>query len=123
MRLSICKEFTFAAAHKLPNYIGQCYNLHGHEWKLEVEISGVVDEKTGMVMDFAELKSRVKRCLIKDLDHQYLNYLIENPTAENLVMHIVKELNTQVELDIRLERIRLYETPTSFCEWRRNENL
>jgi 6-pyruvoyltetrahydropterin/6-carboxytetrahydropterin synthase len=126
MRLNVCKEFTFAAAHSLPGYDGPCANLHGHEWKLEVEVSGVVNEDTGMVLDFVKLKKIVNQELVDKLDHKHLNDIfVVIPTAEMMVGNFADIINhvfnnEKKGLGVKLERLRLYETPTSFCEWKRS---
>lgn len=135
--ITIVKEFTFDAAHQLPNYNGKCSNLHGHTYKLQVGITGKVID--GMVFDFAELKNFVKDDIIEFLDHKYLNELSQdkfphrNPTAENMVMWISKVLmetleamkeksgfryGTKMNPAIKLDFVRLWETPTSYAEWR-----
>jgi len=118
MKTSVCKIFSFDAAHFLPNYEGKCHNLHGHTWKLEVEVSGFVTPDTGMVIDFVYLKNLVNGEVINKLDHTLLNDTLENPTCENLLDLIWKRLSpmggwTQ---KIKLERLRLWETPDSFAE-------
>lgn len=85
-------EDKFDAAHRLPNYIGKCANLHGHTWHLEVELEHPeVDEKSGMLMDFTLLKKAVTT-LTGVLDHQIINTYIPNPTCENLVEWFVRHL-------------------------------
>lgn len=122
MKLSVCKEFVFDAAHRLPNYNGPCERLHGHQWKLEIEVSGEVSQDTGMVLDFVHLKKVVNMAIIDKLDHQYINDIYQNPTAENMVISFVEQMKELVGAGygLTLERIRLYETPTSFAEWRRD---
>ncbi len=90
--VTIGKEFTFAAAHQLPNHQGMCQYLHGHEWKLRIELKKRVDFKTGMVMDFSDLKKIVKEHVISILDHNTLNEIIYNPTAENILIWIWEKL-------------------------------
>lgn len=124
--LRVCKEFTFDAAHQLPNYDGPCQRLHGHQWKLEVELLGPVDVATGMVLDFSVLKQAVNNILIRDLDHYYLNDKFDNPTAENMTIQFAVILEAFIRSNpemnaIVLSRVRLYETPTSYCEWRRED--
>jgi len=121
--MRVCKVFSFDAAHRLPNYEGKCANLHGHRWVLEVEVSGRVGED-GMVVDFAKLKKTVNELVIDKLDHSYLNDIVENPTCENLlelIREILSEPLSYVSYFDSLERLRLYETPDSFAEWRRDE--
>lgn len=119
--ITITKEFTFAAAHKLENYVGKCANLHGHEFKLLVTVSGEPDE-SGMILDFKNLKKIVEKNVIEKLDHTYINdmlFLAEgdeifNPTAELLGNWIFNHLVKYLPRFLKLEEIKLYETPTSY---------
>lgn len=119
-RLTVCKTFEFDSAHFLPNYEGKCKNLHGHRFKLEIEVSGDVQEGgpcEGMIVDFGDLKSIVEDCIIKPFDHKLLNEVYEGiPTAENLVRFFAKRLAMNLPMRLALIRVRLYETPTSFAE-------
>jgi 6-pyruvoyltetrahydropterin/6-carboxytetrahydropterin synthase len=121
--ISICKTFEFEAAHYLPKHEGLCKNLHGHSYRLEIEVSGepVVNgdnPEYGMVMDFGALKSIVKEAIIKFLDHTVLNDKLEiYPTAENLVQMIADRLKVEVFPNV-LYRVRLWETSTSWAEWK-----
>lgn len=110
--MKVCKIFTFDAAHFLPNHPGKCRNLHGHTYKLEVELEGPINPETGMVMDFGDLKQEVGGVLDK-LDHHYLNDIWENPTAEQMSIGIKNEL---LEMGLPVNRIRLWETATSYAE-------
>lgn len=109
----IFKEFSFDAAHKLPHAPEghKCRNLHGHTYRVVIEISGEIDATTGWLLDFAEIKSVFNPILIK-LDHQYLNDIkgLENPTAENIAIWLWNQLKPELS---NLYRIVLYETPTS----------
>lgn len=119
-RVAVCKEFTFDAAHHLHCYEGKCKNLHGHTYRLEITISGLVNQ-IGMVMDFDELKDMYKSCVESKLDHKYLNEVLPpmNTTAENMIVWIWNEMDAWLKKDryklqkIRLEQLILYETPTS----------
>ena len=121
--LSICKTFSFGAAHQLPNYQGNCANLHGHRWQLEVEIKMLEEEGLelgvykGMIMDFKVLKEDIEEAVIKKLDHQFINNILENPTAENMILWIKKQLEKLFSMR-GLFRIRLYESEDSYVEWR-----
>lgn len=127
-RVMISKEFTFDAAHHLHAYEGKCKNLHGHTYKVIFGISGFLDER-GLMMDFADLKQIWKEEIEIFLDHRYLNETLPpmNTTAENMVVWIyekmkealAKEDRQQQYLGARVEFIRLYETPTSYAEARR----
>lgn len=124
MPVTVVKEFTFDAAHYLPGYEGACQNLHGHTYRLQVGFKGEVDEKTGMVIDFSQIKKQIGK-LVNRLDHAYLNQIDfmyfpkEMPTAENMVVWLVNRIQT-APLDFvkQLEFVRLYETPTSYAEWK-----
>jgi len=107
--MKIGREFHFDASHFLPAYKGKCEQVHGHTYKLEIEIKGEPD-KDGMVMDFSELKGIVNENIIEKLDHRDLNELFENPTAENIAGWIFKEL----EKRIPVSSIKLYE---GFGKW------
>lgn len=111
--LTITKTFSFEAAHHLPNYEGKCARVHGHTYKLEVEIEGSL-EKNGMIEDFGIVKHVVEKKVISYLDHQDLNNLIENPTAENTVLWVRDVLLKE----FILIRVRLYETDNSYAEWK-----
>jgi len=82
--MQVHTEVTISAAHHLPNYKGKCATKHGHNWKVEVLAEGEVDKKTGMVVDFSELKA-----IVNELDHTNLNKKIRNPTAENIVKYLL----------------------------------
>ncbi len=88
----IGKDFYFAAAHQLPDHKGLCQYLHGHEWKIRIEIKKRIDFETGMVMDFSDLKSIVNKHVISILDHNTLNEIIYNPTAENILIWVWEKL-------------------------------
>lgn len=116
--VELTKEFTFEAAHKLPNVpVGhKCGRLHGHSFRVEVTVRGRVDPYTGWLMDFAELKAKF-RPLEDQLDHRYLNEIdgLENSTSENLARWIWERLKHQVP---QLYAITVYETCTSRCVYR-----
>lgn len=120
MRVSVTKCFGFEAAHHLPNYNGACSRLHGHSYKMQVTVSGSVDEITGMVMDFNVLKTIVKDKVVDRYDHQNLNNFFVNPTAENMVIHIFRDLSEAfTHLGLTVESVKLWETESSFAECRR----
>lgn len=90
--ITIGKTFSFAGAHFLPEHKGLCQHLHGHEWKIKVEVCKRINTKTGMVLDFGDLKSIVNENIILQLDHSLLNDTIPNPTAENLLVWVWERL-------------------------------
>jgi len=123
-KLIIVKQFEFAAAHRLPNHKGACQNLHGHNWTIEVGVTGPVDPETGMIADFKQLKDLVNDHIIAHLDHQYLNEtgligVCENPTAENMIQWMATILIHHLQkTGCELALIKLWETSGSRCEWR-----
>lgn len=122
-RVLVSKEFTFDAAHHLHDYNGKCGNLHGHTYKVIFGISGFLG-KTGITIDFSDIKAIWKGRIEPKLDHQYLNLSLPkmNPTAENLVVWIYEQMEQALhgnELEARIEFVRLFETPSSYAEMRR----
>lgn len=127
-RVLISKEFTFDAAHHLHCYEGKCKNLHGHTYKVILGVSGFVDE-CGLMIDFGDIKEIWKNEIEIFLDHRYLNETLPpmNTTAENMVVWIYEKLadilknaeNQDKYIGVRVEFVRLYETPTSYAEARR----
>ncbi len=115
--ISVTKCFEFEAAHHLPDYDGPCKNVHGHTYRLEVEVSGGL--VNGMVMDFSELKRTVQETVITTHDHADLNEIYIYPSAERMVDFIAGVLMEEMPGHIQLERIRLWETSSSYAEWRR----
>jgi 6-pyruvoyltetrahydropterin/6-carboxytetrahydropterin synthase len=125
-KVAVTKIFTFDSAHRLDDYIGKCANLHGHTYKLEVEVRGLTDHR-GIVVDFTDLKKIVNEQIIAKYDHQFLNdHFPFNTTAENMVVYFfelidnyMKKLESQQEIE--LKRVRLWETPTSYAEVTRED--
>ncbi|MBD8068676.1 6-carboxytetrahydropterin synthase QueD [Bacillus sp. PS06] len=127
-RIMVSKEFTFDAAHHLHAYDGKCMNLHGHTYKVIFGISGYVDER-GLFIDFGDIKEIWKNEIEVYLDHRYLNETLPpmNTTAENMVVWIYEKMKEalnkadrkQQYIGARVEFVRLYETPTSYGEARR----
>ncbi|MEA3306136.1 MAG: 6-carboxytetrahydropterin synthase QueD [Candidatus Omnitrophota bacterium] len=85
----------FSAAHRLRGYKGKCENIHGHNWKVGAAVSSDRVNKTGIVIDFKEVKKKLKDVL-NELDHKNLNSLGYfkkiNPTSENLAKLIYEKL-------------------------------
>lgn len=113
--MDIFKEFTFEAAHHLPNTPEghKCKRLHGHSFRVGIYVSGEVDPVTGWVMDFADVKAAFEP-ILKRLDHYYLNEIpgLENPTSEVIAKWIWKELKPTLPL---LSKVELRETCTAGC--------
>jgi 6-pyruvoyltetrahydropterin/6-carboxytetrahydropterin synthase len=112
VRTTVTRSFTFEAAHQLPWHPGACRRLHGHGYRIEVTVGGPVDGR-GVILDFAELKDAVQREVLARYDHQYLNDLIDNPTAELIAADAWKHLEAS-GLDVC--RIRLWETADCMVE-------
>ena len=88
------KTFEISAAHKLElSYQSKCEVVHGHNWKIEVEVGTEELNKDGMVIDFTHLKKVVMR-----LDHGNLNNMIENPTAERIAKYLHEEIERALEV-------------------------
>jgi 6-pyruvoyltetrahydropterin/6-carboxytetrahydropterin synthase len=116
--MDIFKQFTFEAAHLLPNAPPEhkCRRLHGHSYRVTVVVRGPVGTESGWVMDFGEIKAAFAVC--KDtLDHRYLNEIpgLENPTAEQIASWIWRRLKPGLPA---LSEIRIDETCTAGCIYR-----
>ena len=114
----IYREFTFEAAHQLPNVPDghKCARLHGHSYRVEIHVTGDVADDSGWVQDFGDLKLAFKP-LEEVLDHHYLNEVpgLENPTSETLSKWIWDRLIDQLPL---LSAVAVRETCTSGCIYR-----
>ena len=123
--ITVTKQFMFEACHHLPHYEGACHNLHGHSYKLEVTVNGLVEldpsnPKCGMIVDFKDLKQIVKDKVVDKYDHQNLNDFFNNPTAEIMVAQIALDLIAELEpKGLSLVSCRLWETTTSYAEYTR----
>jgi 6-pyruvoyltetrahydropterin/6-carboxytetrahydropterin synthase len=102
--MKVGRTFYFDSSHHLPAYKGKCEQYHGHTYQLDVVFEGEIG-KDGMVLDFSELERIVEEKALTTLDHQDLNKLLPNPTAENIAEWIWKKLNGP----LKLHSIRLYE--------------
>jgi 6-pyruvoyltetrahydropterin/6-carboxytetrahydropterin synthase len=120
--MEIFKEFSFEAAHRLPNVPDQhqCGRLHGHSFRCEVHVAGVADPTTGWVLDFADIKFAFEP-LKAQLDHNYLNDVegLQNPTSENLARWIWQRLRRGLP---GLSAVLVRETCTSGCIYRGEED-
>jgi 6-pyruvoyltetrahydropterin/6-carboxytetrahydropterin synthase len=115
--MEIFKVFKFDAAHRLPN-VGEghkCSELHGHSFRVEIHINGLVDPHWGWVMDFADI-DKAFQPLHNQLDHKYLNDIegLDNPTSENIAKWIWEHLH----LNLPLNKIVVQENPDSGCVYR-----
>lgn len=104
----------FAAAHLLRDYPGICSRLHGHNWKVEVDVIATKLDKIGMGMDFRDIKAATNK-LIGELDHRNLNDIPPfdelNPTAENISAYIYKGLSAAINDErVSVQAVTLWET-------------
>ncbi|MDR0578363.1 MAG: 6-carboxytetrahydropterin synthase QueD [Candidatus Accumulibacter sp.] len=141
----VTRRLEFDAGHRIPDHESQCRHLHGHRYAIEVTLSGEIirkdgDPANGMVMDFSEVKALAKSRLVDPWDHAFLVYegdapVVEFlatlaghktvlldciPTAENLAMKAFRILDATYRdtygNHLRLERVRLYETPNCWAD-------
>ncbi len=132
-KVAVYRREHFNAAHRLYNpqwddatndaVFGKCNNpnFHGHNYELEVKVSGIPDVQTGYVMDMKLLSDLIKEHVLEVLDHRNLNKDVSyfeklNPTAENIAVVIYEILRKQLHKKFDLQ-VRLYETPRNFVEY------
>ncbi len=143
--MHITRRLEFDAGHRIPDHRNQCRHLHGHRYAIEITLSGDIIEQQGspargMVMDFSEVKALAKETLVDVWDHAFLVWrgdtvlvsFLESlpghktvlldvvPTAENLA-RVAFQLLDRVYRDsygnhLRLDRVRLYETPNCWAD-------
>ncbi len=133
-RVRITRRLHFSAAHRLarPEWsddrnsrvFGDCANAnwHGHNYDLEVTVSGPVDAETGYVMDLKDLKDLVNRRVVDDLDHRNLNLDVPwlegvIPSTENLVVKMWERIAPLIPPPAKLDRLVLWETPRHRVEY------
>ncbi len=118
--ITVTKIFKFDSAHSLPEYNGKCKNIHGHTWRLDVEVAGMYNGPAvypTMVLDFVDLKRIVNEVVIDKLDHKFINDELPGPpTAENMTVWIATQL---IMAGLDVVSIRLWETDTSYATWRK----
>jgi 6-pyruvoyltetrahydropterin/6-carboxytetrahydropterin synthase len=145
--IRVTKEFPFEMSHVLWNYDGPCRNVHGHSYRLFVTISGFPindseNPKNGMVIDFTDLKSIVRKEIVNVFDHAVVvsnqfgtektdmfkkmfgnTVLVDyQPTCENLVSDFAGRISKLLPDGIKLHNLKLYETATSYAEWFASDN-
>jgi 6-pyruvoyltetrahydropterin/6-carboxytetrahydropterin synthase len=115
--MEIFKDFTFEAAHRLPNLPPEhkCSRLHGHSFHVRICVQGAPDPVLGWVMDFSDIKAIFKPILLQ-LDHYYLNDIpgLDNPTSEVISIWIWDKLKPQLPA---LCRVEVRETCTAGCSY------
>lgn len=132
MKVSVYRKAQFNSAHRLNNenwsaeknhdVFGKCNlpNYHGHNYILEVKLTGPIDPETGYVMDLGILKQIINEEVIDRYDHRNLNLDIPefknlNPTVENIAVVIYKRLRDRIDEQLELG-LRLYETERNFVD-------
>jgi 6-pyruvoyltetrahydropterin/6-carboxytetrahydropterin synthase len=121
MYLLIVRE-DFSAAHRLLSTGGKCAELHGHNWKVEVQVRAEELDGSGMAIDFHDLRALTSE-VVEELDHRYLNDLPafqqQNPTAENIARHIYEALARRLETArVELDQVRVWESETTAATYR-----
>lgn len=132
-RVSVYRREHFNAAHRLFNpawtevknaaVFGKCnnHNYHGHNYDLEVKVTGVIDPETGYVMDMKLLSDLINEHVLEVLDHRNLNLDIPyfktvNPTAENICVFIYDIIRKKIDSKFDV-KIRLYETERNYVDY------
>jgi 6-pyruvoyltetrahydropterin/6-carboxytetrahydropterin synthase len=117
-------EQTFAAGHALRDYKGKCENVHGHNFKVQVTIEGERLDKTGMLVDFIDVKDKMREVIAK-LDHQFLNdvppFDVQNPSAENIAVYFCEELSEglrETPVPVRIREVKVWETEIQSATYR-----
>ncbi len=132
------RRIEFDAGHRVIGHANKCKYLHGHRYVLEVTAVTKELDELGMVVDFGELKTVVKKWIDDNLDHnvilheqdkelgkliaeqtgQKIYYLKSNPTAENIALHIKSDIIPILfsEKSFEISKLRLYETPNAYVD-------
>ena len=112
----------FSSDHTLVGHSGPCKKMHGHNWKVEVEITGDKLDNIGMVVDFKEIR-KATNLVVDELDHEFLNNLEpfseDNPTAENIARYIFTKLSEEFSnKNVKVNSIKLWETDKSAVSYK-----
>ena len=114
----------FSAAHNLINYQGDCENLHGHNWRVEVTVSARELDNAGLGIDFKVLKKQTNQ-LLDELDHKYLNDLepfrLSSPSSENISRYLFERLSKSLNSDnVTVERVNVWESDNACASYTRD---
>jgi 6-pyruvoyltetrahydropterin/6-carboxytetrahydropterin synthase len=106
-----------AAAHQLREYEGQCEKLHGHNWKIEVCLTGTELGEDGLLIDFRRVKEATA-ALLEKLDHTFLNevepFRSVNPSSENIARHIYQSLSRDLnDQKVAVSKVTAWESETA----------
>lgn len=107
----------FSAAHQLREFRGNCERLHGHNWKVEVSLTGEELNDAGLLIDFKEVKEATDRTL-EELDHSFLNELPhfrdQNPSSENIAAYIFEKLSSTLNSNqIKVTKVTAWESDSA----------
>lgn len=149
--MRITRRLEFDAGHRIPNHASQCRHLHGHRYAIEITLNGPVIATAGaadqgMVMDFSAVKAIAQQHIVEPWDHAFLAWQQDQavveflagmpghktvlfaapPTAEHLAQTAFDLLNPLYQgrygNDLKLERVRIYETPNCWADAVRGED-
>jgi 6-pyruvoyltetrahydropterin/6-carboxytetrahydropterin synthase len=107
----------FAAAHQLRKFRGKCEKLHGHNWRIEVSLTGEKLNDAGLLIDFEEIKEATDR-ILEELDHSFLNELPQfkdqNPSSENIAAYIFEKLGSTLNSNqIKVTKVTAWESDSA----------
>ncbi|PLY01798.1 MAG: 6-carboxytetrahydropterin synthase QueD [Desulfuromonas sp.] len=111
----------FAAAHNLINYQGDCENLHGHNWKVEVTVAAQDLDNAGLAIDFKILKKETN-AVLDLLDHKYLNDLEPfrevSPSSEHIARFLYEELSRKLNNDkVKVDNVNVWESDNACASY------
>jgi 6-pyruvoyltetrahydropterin/6-carboxytetrahydropterin synthase len=114
-------EVGFSAAHQLRGYKGNCENMHGHNWRVQINVNAERLNDIDIAMDFRELK-QIAREVIAPLDHAFLNEVFpfteKNPSSENIAKWIFDSLRKRVNDDnLRVAAVTVWESDTASASY------
>ena len=130
--LYLTKQYKFCAAHRYwnPNWsdeknyqiFGEDVRIHGHNYTLDITISGPVNDESGFIVNLFELNKIVKLHVLDVMDHSQIQldipwFELKQPSTENMVVFIWEQIVTKIPNPAKLNSIKLRETPTIFTEY------
>lgn len=112
---------SFASAHRLRNYDGQCEAVHGHNWKVEVFVRTGDLNAIGLAIDFKDLKD-ITRSVLSELDHKYLNEIPPfdeiNPSSENIARYLYHRLKAEIKAPgVSVSKISVWESDNAVASY------
>ena len=113
---------SFAAAHRLREYEGNCERLHGHNWQVEVTVESGSLNPGGIAIDFRAIKGALGE-LLAGFDHRYLNEVPPfddvNPSSENIARHLFEGMERKIPGPVRVARVTVWESEDARAEYSR----